>query len=332
MASRTKQPFLSDVSWPVSTRSLAPSLDSYTHGPSSAKGAAAVSLINQALDAVGVYVFGELMDMPNIQELSSGSTAPHFNLLNIFAYGTYKDYKENKDTLPELSPAQLTKLRHLTIVSLATKNKRIPYSVLLQELDILNLRALEDLIIEGIYTDVIGGKLDQKKQQLEVDYAIGRDIRPESVSEVVNVLQEWYLFWCNSCEAVLQGIEAQIAKANQHRDSHIKLNKQWNKRLVSQTEDWWLQQRLVTRTKNGSSNKTSEYQQRWRPQHRLVAPTKTRGYQQRLVAPPRLVSQTKTGGSNKDWWLVQRMIAPTKTSGYQQRLAAPTQTGGSNKD
>ena len=35
----------------------------------SAKGAAAVSLIKQVLEAPGVYVFGELLDMPNIQEV-----------------------------------------------------------------------------------------------------------------------------------------------------------------------------------------------------------------------------------------------------------------------
>ena len=35
----------------------------------SAKGAAAAQLIGQALEAQGVYVFGELLDMPNIQEV-----------------------------------------------------------------------------------------------------------------------------------------------------------------------------------------------------------------------------------------------------------------------
>ena len=32
-----------------------------------ARGAAAVELIKQALEAPGVFVFGELLDMPNIQ-------------------------------------------------------------------------------------------------------------------------------------------------------------------------------------------------------------------------------------------------------------------------
>ena len=34
-----------------------------------AKGAAAIELVKQALEAPGVYVFGELLDMPNIQEV-----------------------------------------------------------------------------------------------------------------------------------------------------------------------------------------------------------------------------------------------------------------------
>ena len=47
-------------------------------------------------------------------------------------------------------------------------------------------------MIEVIYADIIRGKLDQCNQQIEVDYAIGRDIRPEAVKEIVDVLQQWY--------------------------------------------------------------------------------------------------------------------------------------------
>ena len=83
-------------------------------------------------------------------------------MLHLFAFGTYKDWKQNESKLPELTPTQLQKLRHLTIVSLATrgtKSKVIPYSVLLEELDITNLRTLEDLIIESIYTGRVLGKI-----------------------------------------------------------------------------------------------------------------------------------------------------------------------------
>lgn len=188
----------------------------------SAKGPAVVELIKQVLAAPGVYVFGELLAMPTVQELTTGASASYLSLLKLFAYGTYNDYRANKDSLPELTAAQVKKLKHLTIVSLANKNKCLPYSLLLQELDIVNMRELEDLIIEVIYADVIRGKLDQKNQQLEVDYAIGRDIQPEAVTEIISVLQSW----CNNCESVLQTIDSQISKANQYKENQQKLTLQ----------------------------------------------------------------------------------------------------------
>lgn len=184
----------------------------------STKGAAMVALITQVLEAPGVYVFGELLEMPNVQELANGPNAPHHNALNLFAYGTYQDYKANPSQFPDLSDVTLTKLKHLTMVSLADKNKRISYSVLLEELDMKNLRALEDLIIECIYADVVRGKLDQKNQLLEIDYTIGRDIRPEAISDIINVLQDW----CDGCEATLGTIEDQIRRANKYKETHVK--------------------------------------------------------------------------------------------------------------
>jgi len=49
----------------------------------------------------------------------------------------------NKADLPELSAGMIRKLRHLTIVSLTTRTKQIPYSLLLGELGLQNVRELE---------------------------------------------------------------------------------------------------------------------------------------------------------------------------------------------
>lgn len=204
-------------------------LEQYLLLAKTAKGAAAAELIKQVTEAPGVYVFGELLDMPNIQELANGSHSTYLNLLNLFAFGTYASYHDNKAQFPTLTPAMITKLRHLTIVSLATKTKCIPYSTLLKELDMKNLRELEDLIIEVIYADVVRGKLDQKNNQLEVDYTIGRDIRTEDIGTVIKVLQEW----CTSCEVVLNNIECQISRANAMKDSHIKLKQQIENEVTS---------------------------------------------------------------------------------------------------
>ncbi|XP_056642625.1 COP9 signalosome complex subunit 7a [Diorhabda carinulata] len=180
------------------------------------KGAACAELVKQVLEAPGVYVFGELLDMPNILELAT-TDKKYFNTLELFAFGTFKDYLANQNEVLELTPAQRKKLQHLTIVTLAMKSKCIPYSTLLLELDIKNVRDLEDLIIEAIYADIIHGKLDQKNSQLEVDYAIGRDIRAEDINIISNCLQDW----CSACEGVLSCVENQIRRANSEKNKSM---------------------------------------------------------------------------------------------------------------
>uniref|UniRef100_A0ABI7ZEK5 PCI domain-containing protein n=1 Tax=Felis catus TaxID=9685 RepID=A0ABI7ZEK5_FELCA len=185
-------------------------------------GSALTALISQVLEAPGVYVFGELLELANVQELAEGANAAYLQLLNLFAYGTYPDYIANKESLPELSTAQQNKLKHLTIVSLASRMKCIPYSVLLKDLEMRNLRELEDLIIEAVYTDIIQGKLDQRNQLLEVDFCIGRDIRKKDINNIVKTLHEW----CDGCEAVLLGIEQQVLRANQYKENHSRTQQQ----------------------------------------------------------------------------------------------------------
>jgi len=131
-----------------------------------ARGPAVAELIKQALGAPGVYVFSELLETECVKEVASGPHANYVRLLEIFAYGTYADYKKSASMLPNLTPVQCTKLKHLTIVSLAAKSRTIPYATLLQELDISDLRQLEDLIIEAIYAGIIQAKLNQKNSQV----------------------------------------------------------------------------------------------------------------------------------------------------------------------
>ncbi|XP_031647756.1 COP9 signalosome complex subunit 7a isoform X2 [Oncorhynchus kisutch] len=129
---------------------------------------------------------------------------------------------ERAASLPELTPAQRNKLRHLSIISLASNLKCLPYSLLLQQLELKNVRELEDLLIEAVYCDIIQGKLDQRNQQVEVDCSVGRDLGPNELPNIANTLQEW----CSGCEAVLCGIEEQVTRANQYRESQLKVKVQ----------------------------------------------------------------------------------------------------------
>jgi len=107
-----------------------------------------------------------------------------------------------------LNDAQTIKLKHLSIVSLAADRRVsliyhflakaaqpaqqiLPYADLLKALDMPTIRELEDLIIDAIYLDILRGKLDQKEQQLEVEYTMGRDLEPGKLEEVLAALQNW---------------------------------------------------------------------------------------------------------------------------------------------
>ncbi|KAL7886582.1 hypothetical protein AOLI_G00043030 [Acnodon oligacanthus] len=188
----------------------------------SLSGSALAQAISSLLETPGLYVFSDILELPNVRELETGPHAPVYQLLNLFAYGTYSDYKERAASLPELTPSQKNKLRHLSIISLASNLKCLPYSLLLQQLELKNVRELEDLLIEAIYCDIIHGKLDQRNQQVEVDFSVGRDLGPNELPNIANTLQEW----CAGCEAVLCGIEEQVSRANQYRESQLKVKVQ----------------------------------------------------------------------------------------------------------
>jgi COP9 signalosome complex subunit 7 len=67
----------------------------------------------------------------------------------------------------------------------------LPYSTLLHALDMPRIRDLEDLIIDAIYLDILRAKLDQKEQQLEVEYTMGRDLEPGKVENILLTLKDW---------------------------------------------------------------------------------------------------------------------------------------------
>jgi len=176
-----------------------------------AKGLAAVELIKDVLQHPQIFVFAELLDQPSITDLSNNPDhEPYFRLLRLFAFGVYQEYIQNAATLPPLTPAMAAKLRYLTIVSLSSRTKRIPYDTLLKELSVPSLRELEDLIIEMIYANVVSGKMDQQNGWLEIDSTIARDITPDQLGAITTVLTDW----CDNCDNVLANIEQQILLAN----------------------------------------------------------------------------------------------------------------------
>lgn len=120
-----------------------------------------VDVIVKVLESPTVFVFGEILDIGTVRALEGTVHEPYLRLLQVFAYHTYREYCAQKQSqpssLPDLTPLMVTKLRQLSIISLTRHARIIPYNTLLKELDIDNVRQLEDLIISSIYANLLKG-------------------------------------------------------------------------------------------------------------------------------------------------------------------------------
>lgn len=171
-------------------------------------GAAGVAAtIHEAVSHERLFVFGELLALEKVQALKGDTThGATFKLLELFAYGTFA----SASGAVELTPAQAAKLRLLTIVSLARNTKVILYEELQRELQISEIRELEDTVIESIYQGLLVGKLNQKHSRLDVLSTIGRDV---NVDDIVT-MQQQLAAWGGASRSVVDAIEQKTQYAN----------------------------------------------------------------------------------------------------------------------
>jgi COP9 signalosome complex subunit 7 len=172
------------------------------------KDAPLADLITKACSEPGLFNFGELLALPAVQDLNHTQLySKAYALLTLFSYGTLMDLKCHPDRFPELTELQLHKLRLLTVVSMATSRRTLPYSELFSALDLQDVRQLEDFLISGcLYGGLIKGKPDQKAQCLHVEDALPRDVPPDQLASVVLSLGGWL----ETARAVLMGIQDNV--------------------------------------------------------------------------------------------------------------------------
>lgn len=183
-------------------------------------GKACEALVKQVLDHSGIFVFGELLDCPNVQALGGAEGTAEgaclLELLRIFAFGTYLDYQARKADLPELTAAQRRKLQLLTVVSLATKDKCIKFADLQVPLEIGCTRELEDLIIDAVYQNLIVGKMDQESQCLNVESCFCRDCKDEDIDYIIETLSNWH----NTAEKMMYAIDGMVQHSHDSYEKH----------------------------------------------------------------------------------------------------------------
>jgi COP9 signalosome complex subunit 7 len=123
---------------------------------------------------------------------SSSDHKQWVNVLELFAYGTWQDYKNGKGKYPILSQKQQDKLKSLTVVTMCENRRRVPFSEFMEHLEFSSVKEVERfLVLHCIYPEIIRGKLDEKEQEFRIEGAISRDVSPEKFDKMTTALGEW---------------------------------------------------------------------------------------------------------------------------------------------
>ncbi|CAH8336817.1 unnamed protein product [Eruca vesicaria subsp. sativa] len=185
-----------------------------------------------------------------------GSThSVYVDVLRLFAHGTWGDYKCNASPIPQLSPDQILKLKQLTLLTLnCPLNTRfsfsplllftfvLPYDTLMAELDVTNVRQLEDFLLNQcmyarliltfaqIFQGIVRGNLDQFKRCFQVCFVSGRDLRPGQLGNMLPTLSNWL----NTSENLIGSIQDKINWADNMSEidkKHLKESEEVKKSL-----------------------------------------------------------------------------------------------------
>ncbi|KAJ6791274.1 COP9 signalosome complex subunit 7 isoform X4 [Iris pallida] len=188
------------------------------------------ALVVEATSHPSLFAFSEILSVPNLSKLGGTQYSSSLDLLRLFAYGTLSDYKSSAAHLPILLSDQVRKLKQLTVLTLAEANKVLPYDQLMQELDVSNVRELEDFLInECMYAGIVRGKLDQLRRCFEVQFAAGRDLRPKQLNNMIHTLANWL----STSDDLLHTIQEKIKWA----DAMSEANKKHRKEIEDKVED-----------------------------------------------------------------------------------------------
>ncbi|ORY26562.1 hypothetical protein LY90DRAFT_461456 [Neocallimastix californiae] len=189
------------------------------------KGLGCAKIIKDATEDSSIYTFTELLESPNIAALeNSEEYAKNYEVLKLFAYGTYQDYKNSPDKYIPLSEKQLIKLKLLSLVTLSSQSKILKYDSLLEYLDIPNVRELEDLLINAIYQNIIHGKLDQRNKQVDIEYTMSRDLEAKQIIYIKNILSNWL----NTSETVIEKLDQEIARIDKEVSAKITIQEKYD--------------------------------------------------------------------------------------------------------
>ncbi|CAJ0954914.1 unnamed protein product, partial [Mesorhabditis belari] len=135
-----------------------------------------INAVEEAIAAPTRVGYGELLQDEKVRALEK-EKPELWHTLNVFTYGTYADLLPSTS----LSNEATMKMRQLTILSMAAKERQIPFDRLLSALKLDTDRAVEDLIIDAMYKGLLKGRLNSMDRCFEVEEWQSRDFPLEKL-------------------------------------------------------------------------------------------------------------------------------------------------------
>ena len=190
---------------------------------------AAGHFVTDILEHPDIYNFDEFLHLESFVNSLKQHHSLALSTLELFAYGTISDYESQCARFIPLTALARRKLQLLTLASLAVHTRILPYELLLKQLQIESIRELEDLIIDGIYAQVIRGKLDQLNSHLNVEYAISRDVNSIAFDRIEDILDKW----CLNCTVLLNVLKHEAKTANEKKKIALIEQDKYDKEMLS---------------------------------------------------------------------------------------------------
>jgi len=216
-----------------------------------------------------ILLLGSVIENANPTSTSSSSTRMG-NTLKLFATGTWRDYVENGCRYMNLDNELKRRLKCLTVVSLCEHATCVEYRVIQREIDMDSLDEMESLVIHGcMYTGLISGTLDQKRQCLNVCSAVPREVSPEALDGMVASLSMWLdqahrvaRFLEEQAHTIGKTVEKSAIRASyqeqQLQEASRKVSMEKAKKMAAETEGHLLS--LPQKERHGSRQKKTRRQ------------------------------------------------------------------------
>ncbi|KAK0425017.1 hypothetical protein QR680_008984 [Steinernema hermaphroditum] len=102
--------------------------------------------------------------------------------------------------------ADVMKTRQLTLASLASKHRTVPYDVLKKELGVETVREVEDVFVNAKYAGVCNGRLNCREETVEFSDWMTHSVQEAEIGEMTQLLSDWI----SKCESVHEDLLQQL--------------------------------------------------------------------------------------------------------------------------